>query len=207
MGRYKYSTSLLSLPGLLGIDSPPEVSPDLWRPRRFGLWIHDKLRIGFCWRAEEAGEQNGRKVRTLPIGIVERIALDIYVRTGAQVFDLCPGPTRILGLIHEADCIATWESTADYMASMDLILTVDTAVGHLAGLLGLNVLCLLPLNSCWRWLLDREDTVWYPPSFRLFRNQTITWEAEPIVEAVIARLDALNLSGKSSTPHPPPPSR
>ena len=62
---------------------------------------------------------------------------------------------------------------------MDRIVTVDTAVAHLAGALGKPTRVLLPFAADWRWLLDREDTPWYPNT-RLFRQQTASDWAEVI---------------------------
>ena len=54
---------------------------------------------------------------------------------------------------------------------MDRVVTVDTAVAHLAGALGKPTCLLLPFAADWRWLLDRNDTPWYPKT-QLFRQQT-----------------------------------
>ena len=61
--------------------------------------------------------------------------------------------------------------TAAVIANLDLVITVDTAMGHLAGALGKPVWIMLPKASDWRWLLERSDSPWYPTA-RLFRQQT-----------------------------------
>ena len=55
------------------------------------------------------------------------------------------------------------------MQNLDLVISVDTAIAHLAGGLGVKVWTMLPKVPDWRWLLDREDTPWYP-TMRLFRQ-------------------------------------
>jgi ADP-heptose:LPS heptosyltransferase len=66
--------------------------------------------------------------------------------------------------------LADFGETAALMQNLDLVITVDTSMGHLAGALGKPVWILIPKAADWRWLLEREDSPWYP-SARLFRQQ------------------------------------
>jgi Flp pilus assembly protein TadD len=82
-----------------------------------------------------------------------------------------------------------WQDTASLIAGLDLVISVDTAVAHLAGALGKPVWLLNRFDACWRWLLNRDDTQWYP-STRLFR-QTSRGDWEGVVERVRDALEAL----------------
>jgi hypothetical protein len=70
------------------------------------------------------------------------------------------------------DDLRDFSDTAALLDLMDLIITIDTGVAHLAGAMGKPVWILLDYNCDWRWLLDRDDSPWYP-SVRLFRQQQI----------------------------------
>jgi ADP-heptose:LPS heptosyltransferase len=72
-------------------------------------------------------------------------------------------------LIDLADRIDTFQDTAAIMRNLDLVISCDSAPVHLAGALGVPVWTALPFTSDWRWLLEREDTPWYP-TMRLFRQ-------------------------------------
>jgi ADP-heptose:LPS heptosyltransferase len=85
----------------------------------------------------------------------ERQALALVV--GLRVFD---------------DEITDFEDTAALIAEMDLIISVDTSLVHLAGSMGRECWVMLPFNPDWRWLLDREDSPWYP-GLRLFRQKRL----------------------------------
>jgi len=65
--------------------------------------------------------------------------------------------------------VADMADTAEIVAGLDLVLSVDTAVAHLAGAMGKEVWVMLPHKADWRWLRGRADTPWYP-SMRLFRQ-------------------------------------
>src|SRR5207253_9399671 len=71
---------------------------------------------------------------------------------------------------------AAFMDTAAVMKNLDLVVTSDTAIAHLAGALGVPVWVALPLGADWRWMLEREDSPWYP-SMRLFRQAHLrNWE-------------------------------
>jgi hypothetical protein len=72
-------------------------------------------------------------------------------------------------LIDLSDRITDFADTAALIEQLDLVISVDTAVAHLAGALAKPVWLLLPYAPDWRWLLDRDDSPWYP-TMRLFRQ-------------------------------------
>ena len=81
--------------------------------------------------------------------------------------------------------------TAALVDLMDVVVTVDTSIAHLAGAMGKSVWILLPFNPDWRWLLDREDSVWYPTA-RLFRQPAIgDWDSviRRVREELMRRFD------------------
>jgi ADP-heptose:LPS heptosyltransferase len=101
-------------------------------------------------------------------------------------------------IIDHTQHLNDFADTAALISHLDLVLTVDTAVAHLAGAMHKPVWLLLPFISDWRWLDSRHDTPWYP-SMRLFRQTSAgNWHD------VIARVaDALaDLSGNPSAHEP-----
>ena len=73
-------------------------------------------------------------------------------------------------MLQFADDLNDFGDTAALCACMDLVISVDTSVAHLAGALGKSTWVLLSFIPDWRWLLDRDDSPWYP-SVRLFRQR------------------------------------
>jgi ADP-heptose:LPS heptosyltransferase len=78
---------------------------------------------------------------------------------------------------HFGEELKDFMDTAGLVANMDLVISVDTSVAHLAGALGKPLWVLLPFSPDWRWLLEREDSPWYS-SARLFRQPKLgDWES------------------------------
>jgi ADP-heptose:LPS heptosyltransferase len=87
------------------------------------------------------------------------------------------------------DQITSFADTLAIVQTLDLVITVDTSVAHLAGAAGIPVWILLPACTDWRWLTKRTDSPWYP-SARLFRQRELgQWS--PVVEELQAALDGL----------------
>jgi ADP-heptose:LPS heptosyltransferase len=93
-----------------------------------------------------------------------------------------------LKLIDLADELNDFADTAAVVACLDLVISVDTSVAHLAGALGKPVWTLLAFASDWRWLLDRADSPWYP-TMRLFRQHTAGDWRGPIDHVIAALAD------------------
>jgi hypothetical protein len=174
---------------------PKEVPYLLVNPARREIWRkrlgekRGRLRIGLCL----AGSALNRRTRTRDISL-ERLGPLLEVK-GIDFFSLQPGPSaeetaRSLakaGIIDHTKEVGDFADTAAFMAELDLVITVDTAVAHLAGALGRPVWTLLPLIPDWRWGLEGADTPWYP-TMQLFR-QTSAGDWEPVVQRVASALN------------------
>jgi ADP-heptose:LPS heptosyltransferase len=88
-----------------------------------------------------------------------------------------------------SDRLTTFAETAALVAQLDLVITVDTAVAHVAGALGKPVWIALPFTPDWRWQLKRDDSPWYP-QMRLFR-QAKRNDWSDVIENLRAALDRL----------------
>jgi hypothetical protein len=77
-----------------------------------------------------------------------------------------------------------FSDTAALIENLDLVIAVDTAVAHLAGALGKPLWLINRNNTCWRWLLDRDDSPWYPAASLFRQDETRVWDG------AIARVQA-----------------
>ena len=150
-------------------------------------------RIGLVW----SGNPNHGNDRNRSIALETLLPmLDVDAQFVSLQKDPRPGDAAILrrrndilDLGHELE---SFSDTAALLLHLDLLISVDTSVVHLAGALGRPAWLLLPYVPDWRWLLGREDSPWYP-SLRLFR-QTETAEWPPVVQRVKEALQGFVVS-------------
>ncbi|HWY86690.1 MAG TPA: glycosyltransferase family 9 protein, partial [Gemmataceae bacterium] len=178
----EFQCPLLSLPFVLGTELPsiptavPYLVPEpaLVRAWREKLDMHGQgFRVGLVW-AGTALHKNDRN-RSLPLrglSAMAAIANVLYVslQVGAPAAQLAAPPAG-MKIVDVGTQLTDFADTAAVIANLDLVITVDTAVAHMAGAMGKPVWTLLSKVADWRWLLDREDSPWYP-TMRLFRQKT-----------------------------------
>jgi hypothetical protein len=172
---------LMSMPHVLGTRLPtipapvPYLTPDptladAWRAR---LDRGPELKVGVVW----AG--NPRHTHDHQRSIAAAALLPALAMKGARLYSLQkeprPGDRAVIdGLADQvtdlSDLLHDFNETAAAVMALDVIITVDTSVAHLAGALGRPVWTMLPFALDWRWLLWRDDSPWYP-TMRLFRQQ------------------------------------
>ena len=170
---------LLSLPHILETDlqSIPAVVPylqanpsdrDRWQARL--AQAGKRLKVGLCWGGNPRHPRNAE--RSIPAPHLHAL----LAREDTTFFILQKGPaTRWpfpAGNVTPLDLeLESFADTAAAIDGLDLVISVDTAVAHLAGALGRPTWVLLPFVADWRWLRGREDSPWYPTA-RLFRQET-----------------------------------
>jgi len=165
---YDYHCSIMSLPYLL---MEPDISgsPYLKCYKRATLTGTDKFNIGIAWVGNPTHTDD--EIRCCPL---EEFRV-IHNLPGVRLFSLCPSPRLLMGcedmrIANISNHLTSFENTAAIMKELDLVLTVDTAVLHLAGAMGIESWALLPKLPDWRWGIDGERTQWYD-SIRLFRQK------------------------------------
>ncbi|HZO44771.1 MAG TPA: tetratricopeptide repeat protein [Xanthobacteraceae bacterium] len=139
-----------------------------WR-ERIGHLPSPRIAVAWSGSADHANDRN----RSISL---ERFA-PVFAGTGGSIVSIqrelrggdADALARLGNVTHVGDALADFDDTAAVMALADLVISVDTAVVHLAGAMGRPVWVLLPFQPDWRWRLDRDDTPWYP-TMRLFRQ-------------------------------------
>jgi hypothetical protein len=191
---WAFGTTLDSIPAAAYLPRPAESRLQAWEDR---LGPRVKLRIGLVWSGnpQHWNDQN----RSIPLRTLLRV-----IAPGASFVSLQkdPRPEDKAALRERSDIIDLTERLTDFaetaalIGCLDLVITVDTSVAHLAAALGCPTWILLPAVPDWRWLLDRDDSPWYPTT-RLFR-QTTAGDYESVVDRVRAELLTLVEADRSS---------
>jgi len=190
-----FRTTLESIPSKLPYLFPDPELLRAWRPKLAAYPA--QLKVGVAWAGKPTHENDRNRSMTLA-----QLAPLMQV-PGARFFSLQKGEPAAqartlpaaLRLVDWTDDLNDFADTAALIANLDLVISVDTAVAHLAGAMGKPVWLMLPFAPDWRWLLDQSDSPWYP-TMRLFR-QTVRAEWNSVILRIA---DALSLWTKSQPP-------
>lgn len=174
---FRFSTALMSLMAVMQIRGPEDIpaaslagisgEPNWERPTT-RIPRAKKFVSGLCWRAEELGVQ--KRIRSIDN------SEDLEPLDQWDFINLCPGHSidqhEGFGCPTLVDLpLTSWNDTARAIAAMDVVVTVDSAVAHLAGLLGVRTLLIVPLCVDYKWGVSGESTYWWP-SVTVIRNDS-----------------------------------
>ena len=182
--HFDFQVSLLSLPGVFNTDldtipaTVPYVSaePQLiqaWRAKLDGV---TRFRVGIAWQGSPSYVQD--RFRSIPLVHFARLAelpavqlVSLQKGHGVEQLDELRDRLGVIEFGSEFDAgSGAFTDSAAVLQNLDLLVTSDTALAHLAGALGVRVWVALSFIPDWRWLMDRDDSPWYP-TMRLFRQR------------------------------------
>jgi tetratricopeptide (TPR) repeat protein len=165
----RYGTTLETIPNEVPYLRTTEAKCRQWH-ERLQPWA-GRFKVGLAWSGSHVQVNNRNRAMPLSTlrGLLEHSGIQCFSlqKSDAGVYsDMTPQPGQLV------DLTGDWQDFTDSAAMMqelDLVITVDTAVAHLAGALGRPVWVMLGPNADWRWLRGRDDSPWYPTA-RLFRR-------------------------------------
>jgi hypothetical protein len=183
-----FETRLDSIPSDVPyLPAPPAHLIQAWQAR---LGRRDKLRVGLVWSGnpQHGNDHN----RSIPLRILSPLlgteATFVSLQKDPRPDDRAVLQTRP-DIVDLTAHLTDFVETAALISCLDLVITVDTSVAHLAAALGCPTWILLPYTPDYRWLLDRDDSPWYPTA-RLFR-QSKTREYASVLASVRIALETL----------------
>lgn len=185
-----FGTTLATIPASVPYLQPSAQDRGSWKRRFDG---ERRLKVGLVWAGSAHDDQFLAHMvdrrRSLPLAALAPLA----GVSGVRFYSLQKGPAAFeappagLDIVDWMDAVGDFADTAALVAELDLVISVDTSVCHLAGALGRPVWMLSRYDSCWRWLRDRSDSPWYP-TMRLFR-QDRPGDWGPVILRVRAALE------------------
>ncbi|MGH7227389.1 MAG: tetratricopeptide repeat protein, partial [Gemmataceae bacterium] len=166
------------------------------------------FKVGIAWQGSASYHHD--RCRSIPLAEFAPLAdlpgvtlVSLQKGFGSEQVAALGGRFSVVELGPRLDESAAFVDTAAVMKNLDLVITSDTATPHLAGALGVPVWMATPFSPDWRWLLDRDDSPWYPTA-RLFR-QPVTGDWDSVFQRVREELPYLVMRGEGVTTGAAPP--
>jgi Flp pilus assembly protein TadD len=197
-----HGTTLETIPAAIPYLRPDPARAAAWQARLAAALPEGHLRVGLAWAGRPTHPNDANRSTALatlaPLAALPNIAfVSLQKGPAAAEANHWPGPATLLALDAE---LHGFEDTAALLPALDLVLSVDTALVHLAGAMGRPCWVMLPFAPDWRWLAGRADSPWYP-SLRLFRpTAPRAWPA--LVAQLAALLPGVTHSGGRLAPGP-----
>ncbi|MCA1323387.1 tetratricopeptide repeat protein [Herbaspirillum sp. alder98] len=189
---------LMSLPMAMGLQlsdlpgSTNYLSPDPARVEKWRMRLADLPRplVGLVWAGRPThGNDAQRSMSLSDMAPLAQEGITFVALQKGPAAEQAATPPAGMALVSLSDEIADFEDTAAILSLLDLLVSVDSSPVHLAGAIGCPAWVLLPFVADWRWLLQRQDTPWYPAT-RLFRqSERGAWA--PLLESVSVALRQL----------------
>jgi hypothetical protein len=183
---FDFHCALMSLPAALGLqlEQLPGNMPYLFAdPARLEKWrtrLADLPRplVGLVWAGRpENGNDKRRSMTLADLAPLSQEGITFLALQKGPAAEQAATPPPGMSLLSLSDEIQDFDDTAAILSLIDTLISVDSSPVHLAGALGRPAWVLLPFVPCWRWLLQRDDSPWYP-SLRLFRQPAYgQWQA------------------------------
>jgi hypothetical protein len=193
-----FHTTLQTIPAKIPYLFADEALVGQWRTKLEGV---RGFRIGINWHGREG--HTDAKRRDIPLSHFAALSQTPGVRlislqkgSGENEVAAAGMGSSIVGLGNFDTTHGAFVDTAAVMMNLDLVITSDTSVAHLAGALGVPVWVALPYVPDWRWLLDRSDSPWYP-TMRLFRQNVPGDWGRPFEEIRRVLAEIISERGKS----------
>lgn len=193
-----FQTRIDTIPCQIPYIHPPQDSVDQWAHRV----DKTKLNVGLVWsggfRKDEPIVWSVNKRRNCDWDLFEQMVLTVkQQRPDIEFYSLQKGnpaegefKARLeqanLPVVNLMDDVKNWVDTASLVSNLDLVISVDTSMVHLAGAIGRPVWMMNRLDTCWRWMLRRTDSPWYP-SLRIFR-QTKPKDWQHVLDEIVKNL-------------------
>lgn len=205
-------TTLETIPGHVPYLQPKPELIAKWKQR---LAEFDGFKIGICWQGSPDFHADAQRSMSLQhfakLAAVPGVRLfSLQKGAGTEQLQTLGGEFEVTSFGDEMDAEAgPFMDTAAIMRNLDLVITSDTSVPHLAGALGVPTWIALSISPDWRWFLEREDSPWYP-TMRLFRQKTLhDWEDvfKRIAEALEDHVAAAEVMPTATTNTAAPPAK
>jgi len=186
----KFGTTLETIPADIPYIKANPLAIQKWKERLADAG--QKLKLGLVWAGSPAHKNDRNRSILLdtfaPLAQFHNIIF--YSLQKGNGSEQAKSPPKEINFIDYTDELHDFSDTAAFIENLDLVISVDTAVAHLAGALGKPVWTVLPFVPDWRWMLNREDSPWYP-TMRLYRQPSIgDWESviERVKEGLLRQL-------------------